>query len=90
MLRQSSTVVWHSEEVVSTDTNQFQYVVWTFGQYIRGIKNFRPVITSDGTHLYGKQKGAILVTIVVDAKWKLFPLAFAIVEGENNDSLIGS
>ena len=40
----------------------------------------------DGTHLYGKYKGTLLIAMGCDGNNQLFPLAFAITEGENIDS----
>ena len=40
----------------------------------------------DGTYLYGKYKDTLLIAMWCDEKNKLFPLAFAIIEGKNIDS----
>ena len=40
----------------------------------------------DGTHLYGKYKGKLLIAMGCDKNNQLFPLTFAITEGENTDS----
>ena len=40
----------------------------------------------DGTHLYGKYKGTLLIVMGCDGNNKLFSLEFAITEGENIDS----
>ena len=40
----------------------------------------------DGTHLYGKYKGKLLISMRCDGNNQLFPLAFSITEGENIDS----
>lgn len=76
-----TVVVWRS-----ANTSQFQRVFWAFGRSIEGFLNCRPVISIDGVHLYGKFRGTMLVVVGVDANDQLFPLAFTIVEGENNDS----
>lgn len=44
------------------------------------------MISIDGTHLYGQYQGTMLFSVGVDANDQLFPLAFAIIEGENNNS----
>ncbi|XP_056697929.1 uncharacterized protein [Spinacia oleracea] len=64
----------------------FQRVFWAFGPSIQGFQHCRPIITIDGTHLYGKYKGTLLIVMSVDANNQIFPLAFAIVEGENGES----
>ena len=40
----------------------------------------------DGTHLYGKYKGKLLIAMGCDGNNQLFPLAFSITEGENTNS----
>ena len=54
----------------------------------RKFKNFtsRPIIQIDGTHLYGKYKGKLLIATLSDANGHIFPIAFAIVEEESQYS----
>ena len=59
---------------------------WTFGPCVEGFKHCRPIIQIDGTHLYGKYKGKLLITTSINANGHIFPLAFAIVEEESHDS----
>ncbi|RYR13977.1 hypothetical protein Ahy_B04g070687 isoform A [Arachis hypogaea] len=40
----------------------------------------------DGTHLYGKYKGCLLVAVSQDGNNNIVPIAFAIVEGETSDA----
>ena len=40
----------------------------------------------DGTHLGGKYKGVLLTTSGQDAKFQIFPLAYAIVDSEDEES----
>ncbi|XP_072072254.1 uncharacterized protein [Arachis hypogaea] len=42
--------------------------------------------TVDGTHLYGKYKGCLLVAVSQDGNNNIVPIAFAIVEGETSDA----
>ncbi|XP_074303789.1 uncharacterized protein LOC141638281 [Silene latifolia] len=58
----------------------FGRVFWAFGASIKGFPHCRPIITIDGTHLYGKYKGVLMIAMGVDANDQLYPLAFAIVE----------
>jgi hypothetical protein len=46
----------------------------------------RPVISVDGTFLTGKYKGTLMVAVGMTTENQLFPLAFVLVEGENNES----
>ena len=68
------------------NTEIFQRVFWSFKPSIEGFQHCRPVMSIDGTHLYGKYKGKLLIAMGCDENNQLFPLAFAITEGENTDS----
>ncbi|XP_021769738.1 serine/threonine-protein phosphatase 7 long form homolog [Chenopodium quinoa] len=81
-----TVVEWRLLECTVPGTHVFQRVFWAFKPCIDGFRHCRPLITIDGTHLYGKYKGTLLIAMGTDANFQLFPLAFAVVEGENNDS----
>ncbi|XP_021741484.1 uncharacterized protein LOC110707748 [Chenopodium quinoa] len=81
-----TVVEWRLLESTVPGTHIFQRVFWAFKPCIDGFRHCRPLITIDGTHLYGKYKGTLLIAMGTDANFQLFPLAFAVVEGENNDS----
>jgi hypothetical protein len=53
---------------------------------VAGFAHCRPVISIDGTFLIEKYKGMLKVAVGMTAKNQLLPLAFALVEGENNES----
>ena len=42
----------------------------------------RPIFSISGTHLYEKYKGCLLIVTGVDVDGGLYPLAYAVVEGE--------
>ncbi|KAH1192750.1 hypothetical protein GmHk_19G053906 [Glycine max] len=42
----------------------------------------RSIIQVDGTHLYGKYRGALLMVTSQDGNAGVLPLAFVVVEGE--------
>jgi hypothetical protein len=46
-----------------------------------------PIISVDATFLIGKYKGILMVAVGMTAENQLLPLAFALVEGEHNESL---
>jgi hypothetical protein len=56
-----------------------------FLQCVHNFSHFRPVISVDGTFLTGKYKGTLIVVVGITVKNHLLPLAFTLVEGENND-----
>jgi hypothetical protein len=53
---------------------------------VAGFAHCRPVISVDGTFLTGKYKGTLIVDVGMTTENQLVPLAFALVEGENNES----
>ncbi|XP_021598925.2 uncharacterized protein LOC110604952 [Manihot esculenta] len=64
----------------------FDRMFWAFKQSIEGFKYCRPVVSIDGTFLYGKYTGCILCATAFDGNNQLFPLAFAIVDKEDGDN----
>ncbi|XP_020102619.1 uncharacterized protein LOC109720138 [Ananas comosus] len=71
---------------VASNTRMFSRAFWAFGPSIHGWEYCRPLLSIDATHLYGKYGGHALIATGVDANGGLFPLAFAICEGENGSS----
>ncbi|KAK9982949.1 hypothetical protein SO802_032474 [Lithocarpus litseifolius] len=75
-----TTQVFYRITPIDEDDKTFlHYVFWSFGPSIDGFKYCKPVISIDGTHLYGKYQEKLLVTMTTDANNKVFPLAFAVV-----------
>ncbi|XP_015960141.1 uncharacterized protein LOC107484044 [Arachis duranensis] len=64
----------------------FHRVFWTFPPCIEAFHHCKPLISIDGTHLYGKYGGTLLVAIAQDGNSNILPVAFALVEGENAES----
>ncbi|KAL5158356.1 hypothetical protein HKD37_15G042855 [Glycine soja] len=67
---------------VSREHRQFHRVFWTFGQCKEVFKYCKPIIQVDGTHLYGKYRGTLLMATPQDGNGGVLPLAFAVVKGE--------
>ena len=44
------------------------------------------MVSIDGTHLYGKYRGVLLIAMATDANNKVLPLAFAVVDKESRPS----
>ncbi|XP_019238936.1 PREDICTED: uncharacterized protein LOC109218991 [Nicotiana attenuata] len=57
-----------------------------YGALISGWKYCRPLIAVDGTFLKNKYRGVVLVTVTKDANNQIFPIAFGVVDKENNES----
>lgn len=66
------------------DLKRFKYLFLSFGASAKGYRYMRKVIVVDGTHLKGKYNGCLLSASAQDANYQIFPIAFAIVDGEND------
>ncbi|XP_057740334.1 uncharacterized protein LOC130957497 [Arachis stenosperma] len=55
-------------------------VFWSFNPCIRAFTHCKPLVQVDGTHLYGKYKGTLLVAVAQDGNQNIVPIAFALVE----------
>ena len=66
----------------------FQRVFWSFKPSIEGFEHCRPVLSIDGTHLYGKYKDTLMIAMECDGNNQLFPLTFSITKCENIDSRV--
>ena len=58
-------------------------IFWAFRPCIEGFKHCPPVIGIDGTFLYGRYTGVLLIATARTVMNNIFPLAFALVESEN-------
>ena len=79
-------VIWKTCDINTPNTEIFQRVFWSFKSSIDRFEHCRLVMSIDGTHLYGKYKGTLLIVMGCDGNNQLFPLTFAITEGENTDN----
>ena len=70
----------------TTRMKNFQRVFWAFSSSIKGFTHYRPVLSIDGTHLYRKYKGTLMIAMERDGNNQLFPLAFTITKWENTGS----
>ncbi|XP_061358519.1 uncharacterized protein LOC133302718 [Gastrolobium bilobum] len=68
------------EHRVYTDKVVFHRVFfWIFYQCIEAFKYCKPIIQIDGTHLYRKYKGTILIATSQDGNGYMLPIAFVVV-----------
>ncbi|XP_029151648.1 uncharacterized protein [Arachis hypogaea] len=67
-----------SEEILGVRV--LHRVFWSFYPCIVAFRHCKPLVQVDGTHLYGKYKGALLVAVAQDGNQNIVPIAFAIVE----------
>ena len=61
-------------------------VFWSFAQTEHAFQFCRPIVLVDGTFLIGKYRGTLMMAIAVDPEDQIVPMAFALAEGENNES----
>ncbi|XP_010448992.2 PREDICTED: uncharacterized protein LOC104731347 [Camelina sativa] len=79
---ESGTIIY----IKADSDNEFRYGFLAFGASIRGFKLMRKVISIDGAHLKSKYKGTLLAASAQDGNFQLYPIAFAVVDSENNAS----
>jgi hypothetical protein len=53
---------------------------------VAGFAHYRLIVSVDATFLTRKYKGTLMVVVGLTVENQLLPLAFALVEGENNES----
>ncbi|XP_016206489.1 uncharacterized protein LOC107646857 [Arachis ipaensis] len=68
------------------DIRVLHRVFWSYYPCIRAFRHCKPIVQVDGTHLYGKYKGCLLVAVSQDGNNNIVPIAFAIVERETSDA----
>ncbi|XP_058742070.1 uncharacterized protein LOC131614514 [Vicia villosa] len=56
--------------------------IFRFQPCIRGFAFCKPIIQIDGTWLYGKCNGTLLMAVGQDGNINVFPIAFVLIEGE--------
>jgi len=65
---------------------QFGRLFWAFGPSIKGFFTCCPLLSIDGTYLYEKYRGCLLIATIVDADGGLYLLAFVVIESESENS----
>ena len=80
--------VYEGGEIVS-GKRMFKRVFWSFGSCINGFAYCKPIVQVDGTWLYGKYTGTLLIATAQDGANHIFSIAYAIVEGETTSAAWG-
>ncbi|GBG69539.1 hypothetical protein CBR_g4374 [Chara braunii] len=65
---------------------RFKRMFYALEACVAGFMHYRPLLGLDGTFLKTRYKGILLSATTVDAEGHLFPVASAIVPGEDNDN----
>ena len=60
----------------------FHRVFWTFKQCCDAFNFCKPIVQVDGTFLYEKYHGTLLIATTQDGNSCVLPIAFVIIEGE--------
>ncbi|KAL9683341.1 hypothetical protein QQ045_015161 [Rhodiola kirilowii] len=66
--------------------SQVNRVFWAFVEPVLAFKHRRPVLSFDGTHMYGQWVGKLMVAVGLDANNHLLLVCFAVMENESNSS----
>ncbi|XP_047337898.1 uncharacterized protein LOC124941602 [Impatiens glandulifera] len=74
-------------DIQTDEKGHFMYMFISLGVSIRGfIGCCRPVLCIDASFLKHKVGGQLLVAIALNANEQLYPVAFGVVDSENNNS----
>ncbi|XP_075077289.1 uncharacterized protein LOC142164025 [Nicotiana tabacum] len=69
-----------------TDDDCFLYAFVALSMSIKGLKYCRPVVVVDGTFLKSAYRGIMLTSSTMDAAGIILPLAYTVVDLENDAS----
>ncbi|XP_025680111.1 uncharacterized protein [Arachis hypogaea] len=68
------------------DCSMFDKVFWSFPSCVEVFKNYKPFVSIDDMHLYGRYGGVLLIVVPQDRNNNILPIAFAIMESESTES----
>jgi MULE transposase domain len=75
----------HTTAIIERDDDsKFKWIFISYGASAVGFAHCLPILGLDGTHLKSKYLGILLAATGVDALGSLYPLAFAVVDAEND------
>ncbi|XP_050897911.1 uncharacterized protein LOC127104800 [Lathyrus oleraceus] len=78
--------IFSNEGTQISGARVFHRLFWAFQPCIKGFAFCKPVVQVDGTWLYGKYRGTLLMAVAQDGNRNIFPIAFALVEGETEEA----
>ncbi|XP_025617065.1 uncharacterized protein [Arachis hypogaea] len=79
-------VPYYNVNMIDREWSWFDKVFWPFPLCIEAFKHCKPFVSVDGTHLYGKYKGMLLIAMAQDGNNNILPIAFSLVEFETTES----
>ncbi|XP_025674919.1 uncharacterized protein [Arachis hypogaea] len=68
---------------VDDSTVYFHRLFWTFLPCVEAFRHCKPLVSIDGTHLYGKYGETLLLAIAQDGNSIILRINFSLVEGKN-------
>ncbi|XP_016581870.2 uncharacterized protein LOC107879328 [Capsicum annuum] len=69
-----------------TDENEFLYIFIALNAFIKGFDHCRPVVVADASYLRGMYTGAFVIACTMDRAGHIFPLAYGVIDSENDAS----
>ncbi|CAA0815283.1 Unknown protein, partial [Striga hermonthica] len=75
-------------KLCATPEQNFLYVFMSLSASVKGWKCCRPIVVVDGTFLASSYGGILLTACCQDANFHILPLAFCVVDSENNQSYL--
>ncbi|XP_073317938.1 uncharacterized protein [Primulina huaijiensis] len=70
----------------TNSSGRFKYMFLAYGVCIFGFRRMRKIIAIDGTFLKGKYRGVLLLATAQDEDLHQYPIAWAVVDSENEMS----
>ncbi|XP_047264264.1 uncharacterized protein LOC107865398 [Capsicum annuum] len=64
--------------------NQFMYLFVALQPFIRGFGYYRPIVVVDDNHMRGPYQGTFVSASILDGAGHILPLAYGVVDSENN------
>ncbi|XP_025607731.1 uncharacterized protein [Arachis hypogaea] len=77
---------FYNGHLLVRDCTMFVKVFWAFPSCVEVFKHCKPFVSVDGTHLYDRYGGVLLITVALDGNSNILPIAFAVVEYESTES----
>ncbi|XP_050918592.1 uncharacterized protein LOC127136029 [Lathyrus oleraceus] len=78
--------IFSNEGTQISGARVFHRLFGAFQPCIKGFAFCKPVVQVDGTWLYGKYRGTLLMVVAQDGNRNIFPITFALVEGETGEA----
>ncbi|KAG7593761.1 Zinc finger SWIM-type [Arabidopsis thaliana x Arabidopsis arenosa] len=81
-----NSLVAMETEKDNSGIERFKYLFFALHACVQGYAYMRKAIVIDGTHLRGRYGGCLIAASAQDANFQVFPIAFGIVNSENDEA----